>query len=221
MIPFALRAPSQFRPGPPPALNSAQFAADLREVRSVGASHSSVRTAEQTQIAEFDNDDADIHWNRIARSFVKRDADLLETARLFALLNIALADTGIFSFDAKYTYNFWRPITAIRESNQADRSWRPLLPTPGHPDYVSRHCASAGAASTILIQFFGDKTPFRDSSDSLPGVTRRYANFTALCKETRAARTLAGIHFHTADVVGERGGIQVAHYVLDTQLSPR
>lgn len=227
VVPFALQTPSQFRPAPPPALNSAQYAADLNEIKALGARNSKTRTADQTEIAHFNNDSIECHWNRIARNFVKPDANLLETARLFALLNIAAADAGIFSIDAKYAYNSWRPITAIRladpKSNPAispDPKWTPLLMTPLHPDYVSRHCAIAGAAETILIHFFGNNTGFSDTSDALPGVTRKYVSFTAQCQETIEARILGGIHVRTANVVGNEGGRQVATYVLATRLIP-
>ena len=173
-------------------------------------------------MARFHSDDGVLHWNRIARSFVKPKADLLETARLYALFSIALVDASIFCFDAKFTYNFWRPITAIRET---DPNWKPLLDTPIHPEYVSRHCALAAAGSTILIRFFGDKTPFDSATDALdankqPLPKRHFANFTAICKENVEARILAGAHFRTADLVGDRGGRQIATYVLATQLTP-
>lgn len=224
--PFALRSPRQFRPAPPPSLGSPQYVADWEEVRRLGAKNSTERTAEQTEIARFNSDSGEIHWNRVARAVVKPKSDLLETARAFALLNIALADAGIYSMNAKYAYNYWRPITAIREAGnddnpatEPDATWEPLLNTPMHPEYPSRHCAVAGTASAILNHCFGKKVGFADTSDALSGVKRRYACFDDLCKENIEARVLAGVHFRTADMVGDADGKRIASYVLATQLT--
>ena len=154
MTPFAIPTSSFFRPNGPPALESAKYAADYNEVKEIGKVDSTSRTAEQTQIAEFWVDGAGTvtppgHWNVIAQDVVaaaRGHTPISRNARLFALLNVALADAAICAWDAQSTYNFWRPVTAIQmgdtDGNPAtapDTTWLPLIITPPFPDYISGH----------------------------------------------------------------------------------
>src|SRR3989442_15015252 len=154
---------AQFRPLGPPALNSAQYAADVNQVRALGSLNSTNRSPEQSLIARFWSDFSFTvtppgHWNQIAQNVVtNRPTTLIESARLFALLNIAMADAGICVWDAKYVYNFWRPVTAIQQADtdgnpdtEGDPDWLPLLNTPAFPEYVSGHSAFSAAAAAVL-----------------------------------------------------------------------
>jgi PAP2 superfamily protein len=161
------------------------------------------------------------------RSFSdQRHLTFSENARLLALLNLAMADAAIGCWDAKYTYIFWRPITAIVEAandgNPAttdDPGWTPLIVTPNHPDYPSGHSCVSGAAGRILSAYFGDNTPITIFSN-VQGTTRSYSNFTAALEEVKNARVFAGIHFRTACNVGQQLGINVGDYILQNALLP-
>src|SRR5207237_1766873 len=190
--PFCIPSDSAFRPPAPPALTSADYTAAFNEVKSLGAANSTTRTAEQSQIARFWYGTAGTftsagYWNQIAQGVAQQRGDsLVQNARLFALLNLAQADAYFAVWDAKYTYNFWRPVTAIRAADAdgnpdtaADPAWAPFLATPAHPSYNSGHSGISGAAAAVLAAFFGsDAVPFSLSSDSLPGVTRSFASFS-------------------------------------------
>jgi hypothetical protein len=216
VTPFALASGSQFRPPPPPALNTPQYTADFNMVKAVGGSVSAVRTAEQTQIALFwgygpSTATPSGHWNEIAQVVAANLGNTLEqNARLFALLNIALADAAIVSWDCKYVFNFWRPITAIQLAEMdgnadtaADRTWTPLLPTPPFPEYTSGHSTFSGAAAAILAQFYGtDEIPFTVGTDDLPSIYRHYERFSDAAHESGISRIYGGIHFMAATVSG-------------------
>src|SRR5207248_1162009 len=167
VTPFALSSPDQFRPAPPPALDSAAYAAALNEVEAKGRATGSTRTADETQIALFWADGAGTatpagHWNQIAIQLSAAQGNSLSAnARLFAELNVALADAAIASWDAKYDYGEWRPITAIQHADidtntqtQADPGWTPFIVTPNFPTYVSGHSTFSGAAEIVLDSFF-------------------------------------------------------------------
>lgn len=222
--PFAMTNGAQFRPPPPPALDSQRYAADMNEVLRLGGSDSRERTGEQTQIAQFWSDFSYTatppgHWNSIARvAALDRKLSLEENARLFALLNIALADAAIACWDAKYAYDFWRPVTAIQ---QADPKWMPLLPTPPFPEYPSGHSTFSGAAAVVLANFFGtDKVDFTVGCDALPGVTRSYHSFQATAEEIGRSRIYGGIHFRTADENGRAVGAALGADVVEQFLRP-
>jgi len=246
VTPFALLTGSQFRPPAPPALNTPQYAAEVNQVQALGRSDSKVRTPEQTEIALFwgygpGSATPPGHWNQIAQS-VARDRhiwddddhrpfafDAIErNARLFALLNIALADAAIVSWDCKYVYVYWRPITAIQEADAdgnpattADPSWQPLLPTPPFPEYTSGHSTFSGAAATVLAYFFGeDRIRFSVGSDDLPGVTRSYKSFSEAAFESGLSRIYGGIHFMSANIQGLSTGAAVGTYVAWNFLRP-
>src|SRR5213083_2046174 len=181
VVPFGMSSSSQFRPPGPPSLDSQQYAADYDEVKELGAAVGSTRTAEQTEIALFWADGAGTetppgHWNTIAQIIADaRGNTLEENARLFALLNISMADAAICAWDAKYTYHFWRPVTAIAFA-EPELNWMPLLVTPPFPEYTSGHSTFSGAGATVLPLFYGtDDLPFTSGSNFLPGVYRSFS----------------------------------------------
>src|SRR6478752_5497717 len=185
--PFALTAPEQFRPAAPPAISSAEFATAYLETKSFGKIDSTTRTADQTQIANFWKQPTHVPFNAIARSVSKaKEFSLEENARLFALLNITLADTRIAVWDAKYQYGYWRPITAINTDTDygnaaavPDTTWLPLLETPNHPEYPSGHSVTGGGGGRLLATVFGtDDVSFAVGSDSLTGTTRGFERFS-------------------------------------------
>ncbi|MBX6313047.1 MAG: vanadium-dependent haloperoxidase, partial [Isosphaeraceae bacterium] len=234
VTPFALKAASQFRPGRPPALTSSAYARSFNQVKSIGAANSTTRTPEQTEIARFWLDGSGTstpvgHWNRIAEDVaIARGNTLAQNARLFALLNIAEADVGIAAWKAKYTYNFWRPITAIREAatdgnrrTVADPGWTPLVVTPNHPSYPSGHADFSGAAARVLADFFGtDRVAFTSRSEAPLDVTRSYTRFSQAAKEAAMSRVYAGIHWSFDVEDGLRLGQRVGRYVSRNVLIP-
>jgi PAP2 superfamily len=218
---FAMRRPDQFRPGAPPDLTNKDYADALREVRKLGGAASRDRTADQTEIAKFWADGAGTvtppgHWNRVAATVSrKRGLGTAENARLFALLNIALADAGIACWDSKYHYSFWRPVQAIREADtDADADWEPLLPTPPFPSYASGHSTFSGAAAAVLAEFFGtDAIAFTSTSDGLPGVERSYRGFREAADEAGRSRIYGGIHYEFDNAAGLSMGRDLGRYV--------
>ena len=243
MTPWVIGAPSQFRPGGPPALTSARYAADFNETKTMGNISSSVRTADETIYSWFwAASTATYLWNQVADSLIERgdrDEDddsgrwgerrnsLLENARVLALLDLAMADAAIACWEAKYHYVFWRPVTAIplgdtdgNPATIADPSWLPLFATPAHPEYPSGHSTVSGAAAVVLARFFGEKRHFTMDNDLLIGVTRSFSSFSQALDEVKNARIFAGIHFRSACDDGQTTGIQVANYVLDNALLP-
>jgi hypothetical protein len=236
MTPWVIQTDSQFRPGGPPALGSAQYARDLNETKTMGSYSSTERTPDETIYSLFWVVSSTYAFNGAADSlieardrdeFSRRDRDdddwrpngrdtLLENARLLAALDVAMADAAIGCWDAKFFYHFWRPITAIRnDGNSADLTWSPMFATPGHPDYPSGHSCVSGAAAAILANEFGDKTRFNLTSDLMLGETRSYSSFSSALEEIKNARVFAGIHFRTATEDGVKLGNDVAHYLLE------
>jgi hypothetical protein len=225
VIPFAMSSSSQFRPPGPPSLDSQQYAADYEEVKELGAAIGSTRTEEQTEIALFWADGAGTetppgHWNSIAQTIAAtRGNTLEENARLFALLNIAMADAAICAWDAKYTFHFWRPVTAI---NFADPDWMSFIVTPPFPDYVSGHSTFSGAAATVLTLFYGtDDLPFTIGSDFLPGVYRSFPTCLAAAEEAAVSRLYGGIHFRSANEDGLQAGISIGEWAATRFLQPK
>ena len=224
VAPFVLRSASQFRPDPPPALDSEQYARDYNEVLLIGATGSATRTVEQSQIAQFWRASPTALWNPLLRqALVARGDDLSSVARVMALFYLAASDASVACWEAKYQYNFWRPQAAISRGDDdgnaatiGDPSWRPLIMTPPHPDYVSGHTANSGAMAFVLRSMFGDNPGYQieATSSTAPGVVRRWQTFSEGIDEVIDARVYSGIHFRTADVVGARLGRQVAQFVL-------
>ncbi|WP_291862968.1 Ig-like domain-containing protein, partial [Accumulibacter sp.] len=227
--PFAMSSPSEFRPPAPPALDSATYTADFAEVKTLGSATGSTRSAEQTEIARFWADGAGTdtppgHWNRIAATLATAQGNsLAANARLFAQLNVALADASIAAWDAKYHYTAWRPITAIRaadtdgnDATAADAAWTSLLITPPFPEYVSGHSTYSGAAEAVLASAFGTSTAFTIDSEGLPGIERSFANVHAAAEEAGRSRIYGGIHFEFANQAGLVAGRALGQKVLDT-----
>ncbi|MEP0923885.1 CARDB domain-containing protein [Leptolyngbya sp. ST-U4] len=230
VTPFTLKYGFQFRSmlSGPPALSSAQYAAEVNQVQAVGSANSTNRTADQTESALFWADSAGTftppgHWNLVAEQLaVIKKNTLAENARLFALLNCAQADAGIAAWDAKYLYDNWRPVTAIRLADQdgndatiADPFWTSLIPTPPFPDYVSGHSTFSGAASTILTSLFGENTSFSTTSIGLPGVVRSFTSFKQAADEAGMSRIYGGIHVDSANVDGLKLGRSIGQYTFD------
>jgi hypothetical protein len=246
MTPWAIAAPSQFRPAGPAALTSARYARDFNETKTMGNMASTTRTPDQTVSAWFwASATANYLWNSVAVSLTsggsaaadeaadhdsqnRHQADsLLQNARLLAQLNVAIADATIACWDAKYTYLFWRPVTAIplaaTDGNPAtteDPDWMPLVATPAHPEYPSAHSCLSAAAGTVLANRFGDRTSFTMRSDLMPGVVRSFKSFSSALNEVKNARIVAGIHFRSSTDDGEALGATVAKYVLEHAVQP-
>ena len=234
VTPFTMNSSSQFRPSGPPSLDSAQYAADYNEVKALGAAVGSTRTEEQTQIALFWADGAGTetppgHWNSIAHIIADVRGNTLEqNARLFALLNLAMADGAICAWDAKYTFHNWRPVTAIRNADtdgnpatDPDTAWDSFIVTPPFPDYVSGHSTFSAAAATVLGLFYGtENLLFTTGSDFLPGVYRSFPTPLAAAGEAADSRVYGGIHFRTASEDGLQAGISIGEWTATHYLQP-
>jgi membrane-associated phospholipid phosphatase len=202
VTPFLLSRGDRFRPAPPPALTSRAYADAINEVRRLGQDTSTERTPEQTTIGQFWAAPIQNYWNAIAEQVVlAHHTGTAESARVFALLDLGLADATIAMYDAKYTYRLWRPITAIRladtDGNRrtaGDPTWTPLATTPADPSYPGAHSALSATAATVLAAAYGDRTPFSVTSPLTPGVTRSFTRFRAAVTEAGQSRIYAGIH---------------------------
>jgi PAP2 superfamily len=229
VTPFVLKRGSQFRTEGPLSLNSDEWAEEFNETKRLGSIDSSERTPEQTTIALCGAEPALPMWNRVARTVsVERNTGLIENARLFALLNLAMVDATIAVWDSKYAYRFWRPVTAIRNadtdgnaSTDADPAWTPLRPTPLHPEYPSAHAGFSHAAAKVLTSFFGRYIPFSTATSTCPpGVVRSYDSFQAMADEIGDSRLYIGFHFRSAIRHGAHLGEQVGHWTFHRFLRP-
>lgn len=239
--PFVLFRADQYRPGPPYRVDSKKYAEDFNEIKHLGGdgvTTLSARTSEQTVIALFWLEDSPLGWNRIARVVAAgRGLGPWETARLLALLNLALADGYIANWDTKHYYNRWRPITAIREAatdgnsdTTADPTWMSLAPTPSGPEYDSGHALEGGAAAEVMRRFFGtDNIAFTTCSTTLPPgstcndpnrVTRSFTSFSQAAAENALSRILVGYHFRNAINQGLQHGGSVGHHTFVHFLRP-
>ncbi|MFJ8580094.1 vanadium-dependent haloperoxidase [Micromonospora sp. NPDC093277] len=210
--PFLLDRADRYRPGPPPALGSARYRADLAEVRAYGAADSTVRTARQTDTATFWLGSSLTLYTGILRAALAQSTGPVAwRASLVAVFHVALVDTQIATSDAKYAYLRWRPVTAIRTAD-GDGQWTPLHETPAHPDYPSGHNTYAGAAEQVLTALFGARArqPYTITSPSQPGATRTYVDWRRPTEENTDARVWSGIHTRAADEAGVRLGRDVA-----------
>ena len=228
VTPWVLHSASQFRPGPPPALTSAQWAADFNEIKSLGATNSATRTPEQTDIALFIIDTPGYTMNSVAKQAVAaKSLSPVDTARVFALMHMAGDDAGFAVFEAKYAYNFWRPVTAIRaadtDGNDAtapDVDWLPLRATPPHPEYPCAHCAASGAMCGALAAIFGDDFTFTLETATLPGKPRTFHKFSEYAALSLEGRLYAGFHYRFSSIVGSDLGLKVGAYVFNNALTP-
>jgi membrane-associated phospholipid phosphatase len=227
VTPFALESGSQFRPDAPPALTSTEYAQDFNFTKDIGSLNSTTRTADQTEIAKFWADGGGTytppgHWNSIATQLLtQNNASLVESAHTLGVLSIALADAAIACWDAKYTFDTWRPVTAIRQAaldgndaTTADATWQPLIATPPFPEYTSGHSTFSSAAATVLTELMGDNVSFTTSSIGLPGVTRSFTSFQQAAQEAGISRIYGGIHFLSANTNGLECGEHIGDYVI-------
>jgi membrane-associated phospholipid phosphatase len=228
VTPFVLHAADQFRLAPPPGLSTAAYAQALNEVKSLGRKTSTSRTADQTLAATFWPGPIWTTWNEIAENAaLAHHTDLVHTARLFALLNLSFADTTIAFYDAKYHYNLWRPITAIRDAahdgnpaTAGDPTWTPLLLKVADPSYPGAHSAISAAGAAVLSSFFGVRDRVRVTSDVLPGVVRTFASYSAAATEAGLSRIYGGVHTRIDHESGLRLGQEVTRFVLEEVGSP-
>jgi hypothetical protein len=228
---WVLRNLSQFQPDGPPPLNSRRYARDYNEIKQIGSLTSLTRTEQQTEIARFWLASPTVIWNGVARQVIEaRGLDLSATARALALIYLASADASIACWNAKYTFNFWRPITAIRNGDvddnvrtEGDPAWAPLFATPQHPEYLSGHSTNSSAMATVLMLLFGDKlgAPIVATSPTNPGFERHWATFSEGVEEVIEARIYSGIHYRTSDEDGAAVGRKIARFVVNHALRLR
>ena len=219
---FAVRHQSHMFAAQPPRITSSRYTADYNEVKELGGNTSSTRTPEQTALAVFYSDNAVLYWNRTLRGITDRNLrDIGDSARMFALVNMAMADALMTSWQAKTQYNLWRPITAIQLGNsdgngetEGDPSWQPFIATPNYPDYTSGANSLSGAATEMLRMFFGtDRVPF-SMIGAGTGNVRDYLAFSEAADDVVDARVYEGIHFRFADEAGRECGMRVARWVF-------
>jgi hypothetical protein len=228
--PWLMTSAAQFRPGPPPALTSAQWVRDFEEVKTMGGKASTRRSAEQTEAARFWEYSLPAVYHGVLRSVAQQDGrDLLRNARLFAVAAQAMDDGLIAVFDAKYHYNFWRPVTAVRnadtdgnDATQRDGAWSPLIDTPLHPEYPSAHSTLASAMAVVIdAERDGAALPvLATSSPTAKGAVRRWTRLDEFAREVADARVHAGIHFRSATDSGEALGKRVGELVVARLLRP-
>jgi membrane-associated phospholipid phosphatase len=231
VTPFALEAADQFRPGGPPKLTSDRYADAFEQVKSLGIAGSTTATADQALTGRFWNGAIQNYWNEITQTAaLAHDLTTAQNARLFALLNLSFADGVIAFYDAKYTYNFWRPVTAIRAAatdgnpdTDADPNWLPeVTNTTPDPSYPGAHAVIAAAGAEVLISFFHKHHfEFDVTSEVLPGVVRSFTSFPAAAEEATLSRIFAGVHFRFDLTTGQRLGADVADFVVDNFLTAR
>jgi PAP2 superfamily len=231
VTPFALERANQFRPGAPPALTSDRYGDAFSQVESLGIANSTAATADEALTGRFWNGAIQNYWNEIAQTAsVAHNLTTAQNARLFALLNLTLADSVVAFYDAKYTYNFWRPVTAIRAANAsenpdtvADPTWLPEVGnTTPDPSYPGAHAVISAAGADVLIEFFEeDHFEFNVTSEVLPGVERSFASFSAAAEEATLSRIFAGVHFRFDLTTGQRLGHEIADFVTDNFLTRR
>jgi len=229
--PFTLTSPTRFRAPPPPALTSALYARDYNEVKNLGALVNSTRSAEQTDLAYFYSGNVPAQWNSALRGVANRYLHRIgDSARLFALASMAVADATITCWDTKKMYAYWRPLTAIQEGDHdgnpqtvGDPAWQPLINTPPYPDYSSGANNVAGATTRTLQLFFGTDRVTFDVNTLVPQAvrkTRTYHRFSEAAQDMVNARIYLGIHFRTADLVGRAQGRRVADWTFSHFLLP-
>jgi hypothetical protein len=232
--PFALTSPAQFRPGPPPALTGEAWARDFNEVKAVGARSSTLRTPQQTATALFwASAGAQQFFDSVPDLPPIAPAGVADRARFLALLHVAIADAVIAHFDAKYTYNFWRPVTAIRngdldgnDATERDAGWMSLIDAPLHPEYPCAHCNVSAAFAAVLAAVLGEgelAVPLTLKSAAIPGgtaSTRSWKRATDFVPEVADARVWSGIHYRNSTAAGMALGHAVGRWVVTTQLRP-
>jgi len=228
VTPFALQRANQFRPGPPPALTSDAYTESFKQVKSLGIANSTAATTDEALTGRFWNGAIQNYWNEISQTLSQsHNLTTAQNARLFALLNLSFADSVIAFYDAKYVYNLWRPVTAIRAADTdnnpdtlADPNWIPEVGrTAPDPSYPGAHAVISAAGAEVLISFFErDGFAFNVTSEVLPGVERSFTSLTSAAEEATLSRTFAGQHFRFDLTTGQRLGRDVADLVVDNFL---
>jgi hypothetical protein len=230
VTPFALQRANQFRPGPPPLLTSDAYSDAFNQVKSLGIAGSTTATPDEILIGRFWNGAIQNYWNEISQTAsLAHNLTTAQNARLFALLNLTLADDVIAFYDAKYTYNFWRPVTAIRAGDTdnnsetvGDPNWLPeVTKTAPDPSYPGAHAVISTAAAEVLISFFErDRSDLTVTSEVLPGVERSFTSFSSAAEEATLSRVFAGQHFRFDLTTGQRLGREIADFAVDNFLTP-
>jgi hypothetical protein len=230
LAPFAMTSPAQFRPKPPVALESEQWAKDYNEIRELGAKNSSKRSARQTEDARFWLLTGPLSTHPLHRQIaVRKEMSVVDSARFMAVITAAEADAMIAVMDAKYKYAFWRPITAIRNGDndgnaatEREASWQPIDNTPMHPEYPCAHCIVSSAVASAIETMLGtaDIPEVTMTSPTAPGVTHRWTNLNAYADEVAAARIAAGFHYRFSTVVGQDMGRQIGIHTVKTIMQP-
>jgi PAP2 superfamily len=222
VTPFVLNNAAQFRPAPPPTLTSQAYTQALNEIKSLGQNTSTTRTPEQTVIGKFWGGPIWNTWNEVAENAaLAHHTNLETTARLFAVLNLSFADSTIAFYDAKYHYQLWRPVTAIRLANElgnpaivANPTWTPLAVTALDPSYPSAHAVISGAGAIVLSTFFGNQDQIRVTSNVLPGAVRTFTSYNDVATEAGLSRIYAGQHTRIDIEVGSQLGHDVAQFAI-------
>ena len=230
VTPFAMTSPTQFRPEAPVPLAGAQWAADYNEIKALGGKTSTARSARQTEDARFWLITGPQSYYPIVRQLVAaKKMTLVESARFLALTAVATADAYIAVFDAKYHYQFWRPLTAIRNGDiddnaatERDAAWQPIDNTPMHPEYPCAHCITSAAVAAVAEAVLGsaDVPEVAMTSSSAPGATHRWTNLRAYTDEVSLARIYAGFHYRFSIQVGQDMGRKIAAFVVQTAMQP-
>jgi hypothetical protein len=229
--PFAMKEPAQFRPAPPPRLKSGRYTFDYYEVKTFGSLSNSARSPEQDELARFWTANFFTQWNEALRAIADEHLpDIGDQARLFALASFAAADSQISVYDAKYHYNFWRPITAIQEGAHdgnrltvGDPAWTPFIQTPPYPEYSSgANCLVAAITTTLRLYFGTDRFEFSvwSTASDLTVNPRTYRRFSDAAEDVVDVRILQGIHFRTAEEVGRQQGNRIARWTFNKYLRP-
>jgi hypothetical protein len=231
VTPFALESASQFRPGGPPRLAGDRYSDAFDQVKLLGIAGSTTATPDQALTGRFWNGAIQNYWNEIAQTAsLAHGLTTAQNARLFALLNLSFADGVIAFYDAKYTYNFWRPVTAIRAAaadgnpdTEADPTWLPEVGnTTPDPSYPGAHAVISAAGAEVLISFFHtDHLEFSVTSEVMPGVERSFTSFPAAAEEATLSRIFAGVHFLFDLTTGQRLGSDIADFIVDNFLTSR
>jgi PAP2 superfamily len=228
--PFVIATPSQFRPEPPVLLEGKEWATDYNEIKDCGGQISTKRTAEETEIALFWLVGPPVAYHPFVRQLaIAKQMSVVDSARFMALVSVGLTDAIIAVLDAKYHYNFWRPITAIRNGDidgnaatEREETWQPIATTPMHPEYPCAHCIQSGSVAGVVKAALGsmDIPEIAMTSPTAPGVTRRWTSMTALTEEIANARVWAGFHYRFSTRVGTRMGLEIGDYVVQNVMQP-
>lgn len=228
--PFVMTNPTQFRPPPPPALGSREWATDYNEIRRLGGKNSTQRSARQTEDARFWLITGPSSYYPIVRQLAAaKKMDLVDSARYMALVSVATADAFIAVFDGKYHYDFWRPITAIRNGDidgnvatEREATWQPLDNTPMHPEYPCAHCITAAAVATVSEAVLGGANvpEVAMTSATAPGITHRWTNLWTYADEVSVARVYAGFHYRFSTRIGQDMGRKIGQFAVQSAMQP-